>query len=470
MPSPALRLHGLALLALLAGCGADPSAPGDASMGDVPLRDVGPSDVVCLAPDGGTDVPAVPTCCDEATCAQSAARCNPQTCRCEWVPCETLGAPCPAGAIPGITAPLVCAQTRGGRFCLPAVERASDCPVALRGCDGGPPCVCGAGSCRYFLDRCADALPCIPTLNPIDIEDTAFGLCRGTTAGFLGEGTWCNDSSECEAELLCVSEMGGYFCMRPDCGFAEGAPSCPAGRICRPFSSSRMLGACRVPCDPWDVNGPCGPAERCLPSPVDGRGTCVRSTREAALPARDEICLGLCRTGLSCVDGRCVPGCNPRAPTGTPGACPAGWDCIGTPFDSECLRRCDPLSREGWLSCPEGTWCRPYTDDCGHGRGRCERRPAGLATLGAGCFDTCAEGLLCTSGRHRVCKPICVPEVLSGEGACAPGLRCVRRSSGEAFGFCAQPCVAGDGTCPAGTWCEPAGLDPATNRWTGYCA
>lgn len=411
-----------------------------------------------------------PACCSEAMCAPSATRCNPQTCRCEMVPCEALGAACPDGAIPGVAGPLLCAQDPGGLFCHVAPPSASACPRQVAWCLGASPCVCGEETCRFFLDRCANGNPCIPVGSWSVAAGNAAGSCIvSAPAGDGAEGAPCTSAVACAAGLLCVDAGvagAGPRCVRPDCGFAEGAPACPSGRVCRPLGAVPLLGTCALPCDPHEVRGPCAANERCI-ARVDGETGYCTAVSDGPLPDVDGDCTTWCATGATCVNGRCRVACHPNAPDGDPGACKVGTRCFTAREGWYCARPCSPFST--FRECVFGDYCAPRVDSCGVVRGLCTPRPADLPKFGEACSRECDTGLACPWSPLARCLPMCFPGMNGGTGSCPTGTQCFVTRPEVPYGVCAPPCTLGHGECPEGTDCNPLSSAPDTNGAAGFC-
>jgi hypothetical protein len=269
-------------------------------------------------------------------------------------------------------------------------------------CGGGKDCVATAGG------SCQCAAPCQPGETPCPTGQK----CEQVTSSETGQiiGNFCVTDFEalcgdCAAKTIndtngnveCApagTELPG--CVTPPVCECKGASGCHApcfgqtcqnGLVCAQSGPSK--GQCvqdncyNVPCqgcdsachaggctdDPCEPN-PCMADEVCKPTADFTSHTCVGSCAEVT-----------CDAGQACVDGQCVPGCDP--------ACGDGQVCDLTATPPACVAdQCTPNP------CTDGSCCDPVTGQCGDCP--CE----GVV---------CPEGQECSSGQ-------CVPGSSTGGG------------------------------------------------------
>lgn len=438
------------------------------------------ADGACVPADLGAfpaDPRQWPSCCTAALCAQVGAVCNAQTCRCELIRCTKVGAPCDPSLLPGVVCgTLECAAAPGGSFCFVRASAPEQCPAGMPSCGGAvgtAGCLCGLG-CRLFSDDCPGK-----ACRPVN-DQTAVGECG--PRGYRDEGTPCTAQHECLPQLLCSNappDVPGPVCTRLECGFAEGAPACPPGRVCLPIDRFGMLGFCRAPCDPYALDSCPADDEVCVWAGAAGASPayCARVTEP--LHRLGEDCAGWCRSGLSCAAGTCRKVCDPAAADpSAPAGCPAAHACVpdpnwnGVPFVGVCAPSCDPWTTAP--TCDAASYC--VVSAVGQQTvGGCMPRWPDLPGLDARCWGSCDGGLTCSGGWTSRCRPICRVGASPGAtGRCAPEEHCFGLADPKGFGllpygFCDRPCEPGAGDCDRGLWCEPRELDPTTSRWVGTC-
>lgn len=514
---------------LAAGCGASGgnASPDDmVTTPDVVVADLAASDPDdVLAPDpAASDLSldfARPTCCTDALCAPLGARCDagtcrcvpgdaccdptvcgavgmvcdPGTCRCARVPCDTEGAACDPGAVAGDIGRVACTRTEVGLFCLRRVGDWDACPGSYCQDWDGLACTCGWKGCTPFENLCGDGLACVPQ----GWDPAPSAICA--VPGVLGEGEACTGVDACTKGLYCNDSR----CVKVDCGIGPGAPACPAGKTCRPLENFGIFGHCRVPCDPFDPDGPCGADEWCA-APCSGEqsapwcgtnaappygvlgGWCVTS-RDGPPAAGGGACSSTpCVQGYICNGERCREACPPGLPSATGvAACPAGLECASVQGQwpastgGVCATPCDPFLPAGDPVC-EGSLTCILSPVASPSLGYCGVWPSYGSDLGTVCWPyvgACPARQVCGlagPGRQGRCMLPCRVGAAPGEsGGCEAGTRCFRNyddvsGAWAPWGHCAAPCDPWSaGACPAATTCVPLDRDAATGRLVGVC-
>jgi hypothetical protein len=445
-------------------------------------------------------VPAA-ACCTTELCAAAGMACDAGTCRCARVTCQVEGAHCDESLVPGEDGRLVCTATSAGLVCLRRVEGWTGCAGGVCGNWGSGSCTCGWFGCTPWEDFCGPDQDCVTG----PYQPLTSGTCG--VAGNVGEGEVCFSSDVCASGLACQS-----VCVRVECGLAPGAPSCPAGRVCRPLDAWGLLGTCRVPCDPYDPAGPCGPGQWCrgpcaylesalfcseADAPTYGLlgGWCT-PYRDGSIPQEGAACDSApCAPGFLCAGGVCLEACPaglpPDAAVRDQAACAPGLECAPVQANwpivtagGACATPCDPFAVDPNAACPPDRVCTMSafaTPSLAH----CLPQTWPLAGPGEYCSPqgyACQAGHACVSlGPRRAyrCEPACRVGAAAGDpDACPAGQRCFRfydpmANAWAPWGSCATPCEPfatddASGCLPTAA-CEPRDRDPATGRLVGLC-
>jgi hypothetical protein len=328
-----------------------------------------------------------------------------------------------------------------------------NCPGALTAT------VANGGTCGLDLEclsgRCSSAS-----------DDACSGRCEA-----LGtDGDLCDDGSECESLLACVSGVcrtpvavgascttlpcvQGATCVAGTCQALPGLDaactgSCQAGLVCVGSPRRcRMPGAEGAVCRGDAFDGDCTEGLRCVSNrcalpPGDGQpcldrfigyvcadGLRCGSTVTCRVPsAVGATCTETsdCIPGARCVDGTCSDVLDLGAACVSTSACPLGTGCrdgrclplpdVGEAcFSDGCLRgvcrsgMCQPLG--ALMSCTEGSYNFDLLDPCG--------ASASCTETGGGwiCVPESAPGAACGAADDPVCRP---PTFCTSVRVCSP--------------------------------------------------
>jgi hypothetical protein len=356
------------------------------------------------------------------------------------------------------------------------------CDCSDNDCDGvtdnqnapGLPPICGVGSKDCV--KSADACFCSPKCNLQNEFPCPPGqTCKPVTSSQTGEslGTYCipdscndcahqtvkdgNDKvvcapadtppdANCYEPPVCVCR-GQTGCNTP----CSGKGACPMGRICTDYGPK--AGQC-VPnnCYNLPCNG-CGMACNgggCVQNPCTAV-TCPLT--KVCKPTEDfqghtcvDSCVGVsCPGGKACVDGACVPTCDP--------ACPMGKVCDTAQSPPVCVNdKCNPDP------CTDGSFCNPAS-------GQCTNYPC--------------SGVLCPAGQscdERNGQCVLIDQGTGGGGGSTTGTTTSTSTSGATTGSTSSSSGGGEGgtrgvfglaTGGGGCSCEvgPQGSRLADVRW-----
>ncbi len=262
------------------------------------------------------------------------------------------------------------------------------CDCQDNDCDGNPdnqnapnlPPICGAGTKDCV--KSAEACFCSPKCNLQNEFPCPPGQsCKPVTSSQTGQsvGTYCipdacNDcdkqtvkdgadkvvcapadtppDANCYEPPVCVCR-GQNGCNTP----CSGKAPCPMGRICTDYGPK--AGQC-VPnnCYNLPCNG-CGMACNgggCVPNPCTAITCPLDKVCKPTADFLDHVCVDSCAavdcpSGKSCVDGVCLPTCDP--------ACPMGKVCDSAQVPPTCVdNKCEPDP------CSDGSFCNPATGQC----------------------------------------------------------------------------------------------------------
>jgi hypothetical protein len=290
------------------------------------------------------------------------------------------------------------------------------CPVFSGGGGGTGPCGSSPGSgqydngegCSCYLpndcepgESCTDGV-CQPSFGDGGFSEGSSEAGGGACDGGCGKGEVC---AVVDAAAVCIPAGDGG-------GGKDGATDGPVFKGCTSNASCASAGAGYI----------------CLD------GTCVA-------PANQCTDTQQCPNNEQCVDGACVPGCNPAGPN----TCPAGYSCAST---GVCTGNPTPCGgADGGMACTGGTTC-----------------------VDQHCVPKCSTGdVACTGGEVCVdngCIPnqlpsfICMTDGQAGDGTkgnCAVGSVCLHHA-------CYISCSTTDGDAAATTAC-----DKATGDRFGLC-
>ncbi|MBI2389618.1 MAG: hypothetical protein HYV09_08480 [Deltaproteobacteria bacterium] len=324
-----------------------------------------------------------------------------------------------------------------------------------------------AGCPIYAADTCEADPACRDRAPDVGVEpepDTAPPPSGCGTAG-------------CDPGYTCTSASTGYYtCVAYDCRAAEKA--CTDGKTCTK-DESRGVWECTSPA-PVDctVTG-CIAGYKC--GDLDGKKVCLSSNANAcvgdaecaAKTGAGSLCLGgvctppkdlcsdstQCKSGATCVDGRCTPKCS--------ATCAAGYTCDAT--SGLCTGGAAACSAT--KSCGTGSTC--VTERCVDPAATDGSCKAGLVSVAGGCVvddrpnffcdkdgtkdgtqDTCAAGSICL---HHNCYIACTGAADTTTCSKAdkfPTCKSVTTSSGSHF-------VCGSSTS-LGSECDPTSTPPKT--------
>ena len=365
----------------------------------------------------------------------------------------------------------LCLSTDGKKFCSP------DCGKNGAASDA----MCGnCGHCRDNGTALGFAFPfyCVPD-GSLDLGKPC-GMAGDCLLGFCQDG-YCSGQcfeaggvSSCTAAQACVagvleSDPTTKVCVGATTvnqglgGPCEGDWSCTSG-TCLDFGTSKR---CSADCSSAAcVEGTCvdsGAGKRCLPAAEVGAlaygGACTASYQ--------------CATGMGCLAGTCVQGCQQASdcPDRTcfpdvllqAGYCAASCaDATGCPAGMACAGGLCVVSMRG------GTWlfgtCRVDAD--------CE---TGSCRKGQ-CTESCSAGLPCEGATAVAAQPLgicqaCDPAKYGADCNPADGFalnECIPGADGTAF--CVTPCLGSPQGCPVGTRCYAInGYEQECAPVTGSC-
>jgi hypothetical protein len=363
LPTGAVRLSGLFLLVVVAGCNTRDVASG---IGVLPGRDAGadgPSPdgwVLPDAPSGQTDGGTTPDACTLVTCSSSGLQfCGRIGDGCGGVQecggcsngqtCGSHGTANVCPPTPGACTAITCVPAGGGRYCgkigdgCGGTLTCGDCPAG-EVCGGtGVPGVCGVpppSSCQKLTDCAAPGGRLCGRVGDTCGGALECGACpSGQECGGAGIPGVCGvPPASCTNRLECTPP-GGRLCGRvgDSCGGVLECGDCTDGQVCGVMTA-----------------GLCGPAP----------GTCTART---------------CNVTGGPLCGTVGDGCGGTLPCGD---CPAGMTCgaggrpgVCAPTPGTCTRiACDHMG---------GRYCGTIGDGCG---GQLE------------CGDTCPTGQTCGGG------------------------------------------------------------------------
>jgi hypothetical protein len=217
------------------------------------------------------------------------------------------------------------------------------------------------------------------------------GTCGGGSYyGGGGPYICCNYTSECPSGSVCEGNycVGGYEGGTNEGGNEGSSGGCPTA--------------------------PCGKGEVC--TVVDGGATCIAipegGIKDGASDApvfkgctSDSACADA-GTGYLCLDGKCVAPSNQCTDTTQ---CPSIGSNTEQCVQGACVPGCNPA---GSNTCPTGYSCTPTGTS-----GVCTGNPTPCGAADGG-VKTCGEGNTCVD-EH------CVPKCTGGDAACSTGLVCV---------------------------------------------
>jgi hypothetical protein len=406
----ALPALGLALVALLGGCGktANTRCTGVTCTGGLTCD---PGDGQCKCGGEGGVVCAAGQLCDTTTvtCSDPAHACADVACTGNTA-CDPADGQCKCGGAGGV----VCAS---GTICNPATRSCSDgnaCVGVV--CPGRQSCDISDGTCKCDGQLCGAGQVCSATEGQGCVASACAGVqCTGNTVCDEASGACLCGGSLCVAGQTCG-------CPRADGGL--GPDTCDASaRAC--VDSTLCAGvACHggSTCDPADglckCGGPggpqCGSGQNCDVSV----GACIGGDR----------CRNItCATGTSCdpEDGQCKCG-------GQGGqVCGDDQSCFQVQAGYACRTSCDPLQQ----NCDPSQAC--YFDESASASAGYCATPGTKTDTGnppplCNSANDCAQGYHCVPevGRNfpGTCHRYCA--VSQGAGGCTGSNNCVQLGNG----------------------------------------